>query len=167
MTRWTILTCTPNTEAASVAAMREACEAYAPVRRYMGKGPRGKTGRARQAVCAPLWPGYLFVRGDWPRVLAKAKARALCVDLVPCTVPASLIAATQEAERLGRYDDTIAEAQRFASLIGRTIALPAAHPFSGFLATITATQAETVTAQADTPLGLVTVTVDIDTALKS
>jgi transcription antitermination factor NusG len=117
-------------------------ETYLPMRRFWKRETRG-TKRVRIASEAALYTGYLFFRCDLSEIgasLCVAKSGAssvLMFDGIPAQVPSGLVLAMRKSEELGKWDDTIAEAERFKSLIGSQITIKDG-VLAGFLATITA-----------------------------
>jgi transcription antitermination factor NusG len=115
-------------------------ETYLPMRRFWKRETRG-TKRVRIATEAALYTGYLFFRCDLSEIgasLCVAKSGAssvLMFDGIPAQVPDGFIRMLVKAEDLGKWDETLAEAERFASLIGTQVTIKDG-VLAGFLATI-------------------------------
>ena len=115
-------------------------ETYLPMRRYWKRETRGSK-RVRVATESALYQGYLFFRCDLSEIgasLCVAKSGAssvLMFDGVPAQVPNAFISLLVKAEDLGKWDETLAEAERFASLIGKQVKIKDG-VLAGFMATI-------------------------------
>ena len=115
-------------------------ETYLPMRRFWKRETRG-TKRVRIASEGALYAGYLFFRCDLSEVgasLLVAKSggsSVLMFDGVPAKVSDGFISMLMSAEKLGKWDDTIAEDERFKSLIGTQVTIKDG-VLAGFLATI-------------------------------
>ncbi len=118
-------------------------ETYLPMRRFWkretSKVRKGK--RDRVATEEARYPGYLFFRCDLSQIgasmlVAKSRAKSvLLFDGIPGQLPNELIQMMVKTEKLGNWDETIAEAERFASLIGSQVTIKDG-VLAGFLATI-------------------------------
>jgi transcription antitermination factor NusG len=115
-------------------------ETYLPMRRFWKRETRGSK-RVRIATEAALYAGYLFFRCDLSEVgasLCVAKSGAssvLMFDGIPAQVPDGFVSMLISAEKLGKWDDTIAEDERFKSLIGTQVTIKDG-VLAGFIATI-------------------------------
>jgi transcription antitermination factor NusG len=115
-------------------------ETYLPMRRFWKRETRG-TKRVRIASEAALYTGYLFFRCDLSEIgasLLVAKSgtsSVLMFDGIPAQVADGFISMLKNAETLGKWDDTIAEDERFKSLIGTQVTIKDG-VLAGFLATI-------------------------------
>ena len=116
------------------------CETYLPMRRYWKRETR-KGKRVRIATESALYAGYLFFRCDLSEIgasllVAKSGASSvLMFDGVPAQVHDGFIQFLIKAEKLGKWDETLAEAERFASLIGKEVKIKDG-VLAGFMATI-------------------------------
>jgi transcription antitermination factor NusG len=116
------------------------CETYLPMRRFWKRETRG-TKRVRIASEAALYTGYLFFRCDLSEIgasllVAKSGASSvLMFDGIPAQVHDGFIRMLVKAEDLGKWDETLAEAERFASLIGTQVKIKDG-VLAGFVATI-------------------------------
>lgn len=115
-------------------------EVYLPMRRYWRRETRASK-RVRIATESALYAGYLFFRCDLSKtgaslLVAKSGASSvLMFDGVPAQVDDRFIQALIRAEHLGKWDETLAEAERFASLIGKQVTIKDG-VLAGFIATI-------------------------------
>lgn len=139
---WHVLVVSSGQETKARDAIKEwgRAEAYLPLRRYWKRETRA-TKRVRVATESALYPGYMFFRCDLSHVgasLLVAKSGAshvLMFDGVPAQVPDAFIRMLVKAEDLGKWDETLAEAERFASLIGTQVTIRDG-VLAGFIATI-------------------------------
>jgi transcription antitermination factor NusG len=115
-------------------------ETYLPMRRFWKRETRGSK-RVRIATESALYAGYLFFRCDLSEIgasLCVAKSGAssvLMFDGIPAQVPDGFVTMLISAEKLGKWDDTIAEDERFKSLIGTQVTIRDG-VLAGFIATI-------------------------------
>lgn len=115
-------------------------ETYLPMRRFWRRETR-KGKRVRIATESALYAGYLFFRCDLSEIgasLCVAKSGAssvLMFDGVPAKVHDGFIRVLVKAEELGKWDDTLAEAERFTQLIGKQVKIKDG-VLAGFVATI-------------------------------
>ena len=115
-------------------------DVYLPMRRYWKRETRGSK-RVRVATEEALYPGYLFFRCDLSEIgasLVTAKSGAssvLMVDGVPACIRGAFIHALNRFEDIGRYDETLAEAERFTQLIGKRVTIKDG-VLAGFIVTI-------------------------------
>lgn len=115
-------------------------ETYLPMRRFWKRETRG-TKRVRIASEAALYAGYLFFRCDLSEIgasLLVAKSggsSVLMFDGIPAQIPDGFVSMLISAEKLGKWDDTIAEDERFKSLIGKQVTIKDG-VLAGFIATI-------------------------------
>ena len=115
-------------------------ETYLPMRRYWKRETRGSK-RVRVATESALYQGYLFFRCDLSEIgasLVTAKAggkSVLMIDGQPACIRDAFIKALIRFEDIGRYDETLAEAERFTQLIGKRVTIKDG-VLAGFMATI-------------------------------
>lgn len=139
---WHVLIVTSGHETKARDLIREwgRAECYVPMRRFWKRETR-KGKRVRIASEAALYPGYLFFRCDLHEVgasLVKAKSggkAVLMVDGVPACISPSFIHALLKFEEVGRYDETLAEAERFTQLMGKRVTIRDG-VLAGFIVTI-------------------------------
>jgi transcription antitermination factor NusG len=141
-------------------------ETYLPMRRFWKRETRG-TKRVRIASEAALYAGYLFFRCDLSEigaslVTAKSGGKAvLMIDGQPAQIRDSFIQALVKFEDIGRYDETLAEAERFTQLIGKRVTIKDG-VLAGFIVTImNPVGVDKVQAVTDGPIPIKTV-IDVD-----
>jgi transcription antitermination factor NusG len=129
-----------ETKARGLLAEWGRAEAYLPMRRFWKRETR-KGKRVRIAAEEALYPGYLFFRCDLSQigvsllVVKSGASSVLMFDGIPAQLPSGFIRMLLKAEDLGKWDETLAEAERFASLIGSQVTIKDG-VLAGFLATI-------------------------------
>jgi transcription antitermination factor NusG len=115
-------------------------ETYLPMRRYWKRETRGSK-RVRIATESALYTGYLFFRCDLSEIgasLVTAKGggkSVLMIDGQPACIRDAFIQALIRFEDIGRYDETLAEAERFTQLIGKRVTIKDG-VLAGFIVTI-------------------------------
>lgn len=131
MTHWHVAMTAPRGEAKAEAALREiGVEVYVPRETDWRTHARRKT-----RVQRPIFPRYLFFRGDSYYAVGKTEGveRIVYMASCPAIVPLEWLAEIKAAQELGKFDYTRTEFPTFATndpvkIIGG--------PFAGQLATI-------------------------------